>query len=79
MEEIATRTKNSITALRDSIENGIGQQFDRGTKLWLINGVTTMLHNESKWRNEESEFSALMEGSGLKKVQKAYDLLTKVA
>ena len=79
VEEIATRTKNSIMALRDSIENGIGQQFDRGTKLWLINGVTTMLHNESKWRNEESEFSALMEGSGLKKVQKAYDLLTKIA
>ena len=79
VEEISTRTRNSIMALRDSIENGIGQQFDRGTKLWLINGVTTMLHNESKWRNEESEFSALMEGSGLKKVQKAYDLLTKIA
>lgn len=79
VEEISTRTRNSVMALRDSIENGIGQQFDRGTKLWLINGVTTMLHNESKWRNEESEFSALMEGSGLKKVQKAYDLLTKIA
>ena len=79
VEEISTRTRNSIMALRHSIENGIGQQFDRGTKLWLINGVTTMLHNESKWRNEESEFSALMEGSGLKKVQKAYDLLTKIA
>lgn len=79
IEEISTRTKNSVMALRDSIENGIGQQFDRGTKLWLINGVTTMLHNESKWRNEENEFSALMEGSGLKKVQKAYDLLTKIA
>ena len=79
VEEISTRTRNSIMALRNSIENGIGQQFDRGTKLWLINGVTTMLHNESKWRNEESEFSALMEGSGLKKVQKAYDLLTKIA
>lgn len=79
VEEISTRTKNQVMALRDSIENGIGQQFDRGTKLWLINGVTTMLHNESKWRNDESEFSALMEGSGLKKVQKAYDLLTKIA
>lgn len=79
VDEISTRTRNSVMALRDSIENGIGQQFDRGTKLWLINGVTTMLHNESKWRNDEGEFNALMEGSGLKKVQKAYDLLTKVA
>ena len=30
-------------------------------------------------RYAEAEFKALMEGSGQKKVQKAYDLLTKVA
>lgn len=44
-----------------------------------MNGVTTLLHNEAKWKNAEAEFNALMEGSGQKKVQKAYDLLTKVA
>lgn len=79
VEEISTRTKNAIWALRNSIENGVGQNFDRGTKLWLINGVTTMLHNEAKWKNGEAEFDAIMEGSAQKKVQKAYDILTKVA
>lgn len=79
VDEISTRTKNSIMALRNSIENGVGQNFDRGTKLWLINGVTTMLHNEAKWKNGEAEFDAIMEGSAQKKVQKAYDILTKVA
>ena len=79
VEELSSRTKNAIYALRNSIENGVGQNFDRGTKLWLMNGVTTLLHNEAKWKNAEAEFNALMEGSGQKKVQKAYDLLTKVA
>ena len=79
VEEISSRTKNSVMALRNSIENGVGQNFDRGTKLWLINGVTTMLHNEAKWKNGEAEFDAMMDGSAQKKVQKAYDLLTKVA
>lgn len=79
VEEISTRTKNSVMALRNSIENGVGQNFDRGTKLWLINGVTTMLHNEAKWKNGEAEFDAIMEGSAQKKVQKAYDILTKAA
>lgn len=79
VEEISTRARNQVTALRNSIENGVGQNFDRGTKLWLINGVTTMLHNEAKWKNGEAEFDAMMDGSAQKKVQKAYDLLTKVA
>lgn len=79
VEELSSRTKNAVYALRNSIENGVGQNFDRGTKLWLMNGVTTLLHNEAKWKNAEAEFNALMEGSGQKKVQKAYDLLTKVA
>lgn len=79
VDEISTRARNQVTALRNSIENGVGQNFDRGTKLWLINGVTTMLHNEAKWKNGEAEFDAMMDGSAQKKVQKAYDLLTKVA
>ena len=79
VEEISSRTKNAINALRNSIENGIGQNYDRGTKMWLMNGVTTHLHNETKWKNGEAEYNALMGGSGQKKVQKAYDLLTHVA
>lgn len=79
VDEISTRARNQVTALRNSIENGVGQNFDRGTKLWLINGVTTMLHNEAKWKNGEAEFDAMMDGSAQKKVQKAYDLLTKAA
>ena len=76
VDEISTRTKNMITSLRDATEHGIGQQQNRGTKVWLLNGLTTMLHNETNWKgNGEAEFNSLMFGEGAKKVQKAYDLL----
>lgn len=75
VDEIATKTKNGMLALSDAIENGIGQQQHRGTKLWLLNGLTTLLHNESKYKDGEAEFKSLMEGGGLKKVEKAYQLL----
>lgn len=75
VEEIGTRTKNQINALRDSIENGVGQEFNRGTKVWLLNGLTTMLHNERNWKSGEDEFKSLMFGDGSKKVQKAYEML----
>lgn len=75
VEEISTRTQNNILALTDAIESGVGQQFNRGTKVWLLNGLTTFLHNERKWKSGEDEFNSLMFGDGAKKVQKAYDLL----
>ena len=75
VEEISTRTKNLILSLRDATDFGVGQEQNRGTKVWLLNGLTTMLHNESKWKDGEAEFNSLMFGPGQKKVQKAYDLL----
>lgn len=75
VDEISTRTRNQINALAASIESGVGQEFNRGTKLWLLNGVTTYLHNDRKWASAEDEFRSLNEGDGLKKTQRAYDLL----
>lgn len=75
VEEISTRAKNQVQALKDSIENGIGQQNHRGTKLWLMNGLTTLLHNERKYKSAEDEFNSMMDGDAAKKVQKAYEIL----
>lgn len=75
VEEISTRTKNQILALRDATEFGVGQEFNRGTKVWLLNGLTTLLHNERNWKSGEDEFNSIMFGDGAKKVQKAYDML----
>lgn len=75
IDEISTRTKNQVLMLRDSVENGVGQNEHRGTKLWMLNGITTMLHNDKKWKSPQDEFNSLIDGDGAKKVQKMYDLL----
>lgn len=79
VDEISTRAKNQINALRNAIDNGVGQNENRSTKLWLLNGVTTFLHNERTYKSVEDEFKSMLEGDALKKTQRAYDLLTKVA
>lgn len=79
VDEISTRAKNQINALRNAIDNGVGQEQNRSTKLWLLNGVTTFLHNERTYKSAEDEFRSMIEGDALKKTQRAYDLLTKVA
>lgn len=79
VDEISTRAKNQINALRDAIANGIGQEQNRSTKLWLLNGVTTFLHNTKEYKSAQDEFRSIIEGDALKKTQRAYDLLTKVA
>ena len=76
VEEISTRSKNQINDLIYSIEYGIGQKENRGTKLWLMNGLTTHIQNGQKWKDAETQFnSVLMGGTEGKRVQKAYDLL----
>lgn len=76
VDEIATRTKNQIIALRDSIESGIGQDKFRGTKLWLYNGLTTYLGNDKKYKSEEDRMDSLqLGGDSNKKVQAGYDFL----
>lgn len=73
---IATISKNNVRGLIDAIENGVGQEAHRGTRLWLFNGITTYLHNEKMYASPETEFKATMDGSVKQKVQKAFELLT---
>lgn len=76
VEEISTRSKNQANALINSIEYGIGQGENRGTKLWLLNGLTTQIQNGQNWKDGETQFnSVIMGGTESKRIQKAYDLL----
>ncbi len=75
IDEISTRTKNQISAFKDALDFGIGQENYRGTKLWMLNGMTTLLQNEKKWKSEEDKFESIMGGDAAKKTQKMYDLL----
>lgn len=76
VEEIGTKSKNIMAALTDSIESGIGQEFNRGTKVWLLNGLTTHLQNGKVWKDEgQDKFNSIMFGDGAKKVDTAYKFL----
>ena len=75
VDEISTRTKNQANALAYSIEYGIGQQENRGTKLWLLNGLTTHIQNVQNWKNGETQFNSVLGGTEFNRVQKGFDLL----
>lgn len=78
VDEISTRAKNQMESLRASIDNGIGQDMYRGTKLWLINGLTTMYQNDKEYKTPEDKMNSIMGGTANKKVQDAYDYLMAV-
>lgn len=78
VDEISTRAKNQMEQLRASIENGIGQDEHRGSKLWLLNGLTTMYQNDKNWKSNEDKLNSIMGGTALKKVQNAYEYLMAV-
>jgi hypothetical protein len=75
IDEISTRTKNNILAFKDALDFGIGQEMYRGTKLWMLNGITRMMQNEREWKTDEDKFNSIMGGDVAKKTQKMYDLL----
>lgn len=76
VEEISTRTKNQIQDLRDTIENGVGQEYWKGTKLWVYNGFTSYYNNNKVYKGgAEERFNSLIDGDANKKQQKAFDLL----
>lgn len=76
IDEISTRTKNQIIALRDTIESGVGQSQHRGTKLWLYNGLTSYVGNDREYKSNEDKMDSIMLGNNSnKKVQLGYDYL----
>ncbi|MBP5455615.1 MAG: DUF945 domain-containing protein [Paludibacteraceae bacterium] len=75
VEEISTKSKNIMANMTDAIENGVGQDMYRGTKLWLMNGVTTYFQNTKSWKDEEDKFNSLMFGNTKRKVDEAFTIL----
>lgn len=80
VDEISTRSKNNANALLHSIEYGVGQNMDKGTKIWLLNGLTTHIQNGQNWKDAETHFTSVMDGgTEQKRVQKAFDFLNIAA
>jgi hypothetical protein len=79
-EDIATRGRNIFLSAKEALETGVGQSGqERGTGMWAINGLTTYFQNAASFKNEESKFDSVIDGSVYDKVNKAYDMILKVA
>lgn len=76
---ISTVGRNQFNAVKQAMETGIGQDYgERGTGMWVINGLTTYYQNAKNYSSDELKFNNLMTGTAAMKVQKAYDLLVAI-
>ena len=72
LSEVSTHTQNIMTDMRNAIEGGIGQDMgERGTAMWVLNGLTSYYQNNAKFRNEEVKFDAILQGRVQQKICKA--------
>jgi len=78
-KEISISAFQRINKMRDIVESGIGQNSeDRGSALWLINGITSYFQNYATFKSDETKFDNIQSGSVSRKVQRAYDLITNM-
>ena len=81
-DDLSTRTKNNIANALEVLHNGVGQNEceDKGTGLWLYNGVTTLFANHTNYKDKEKKFNSIFGGVADDRQQKAFEcILTKVA
>ena len=70
--DISKRTMNTMSDMRSVIEKGIGQDMgERGTGMWLYNGLTSYFQNYADYRNDETKFDAILQGRVQQKLYKA--------
>lgn len=84
VEEISTRTKNIISEFKNVLNSDdMGQDFARGSKLWLFNGTTMFTSNFASYGSAkdteavraEKKFNSMLNGTANKRIQKAMELL----
>lgn len=83
IDDLSTRTKNVIEAFKDTLESGIGQDTNRGTKLWLFNATTNYLSNTASYGAKKDteltratkRFDSMLGGTANKRMEKAFELL----
>lgn len=79
-KDIPTRGRNIYLNMKECIESGVGQDIlERGTAQWALNGITSFYQNVQNFKDNETKFDSIMDGKVCKNVNKAYDLLLKVA
>ena len=72
---ISVRAQNQIQAFRNTLESGIGQDTNRGSKYWLYNGLTNYFSNDYEYTSAEKRFANLTEGTASEKINSALEFM----
>lgn len=83
LEEVSTRLANTMTAFRNTLESSEGgQDFARGSRLWLFNGLTNVCSNRYSFEYGKDNtavatkrFDSILNGVANRRVMKALDFL----
>lgn len=79
--DLSTRTKNIMASALDTMQSGIGQEVgERGTALWVYNGLTSFTNNEVNYKSNDKKFMALLSDTGAANVRQqiAFNELAKL-
>jgi len=72
-ERVSTRKKNTIIDMEMYMESGAGQQYHKGTALWVFNGISSYFNNGKKYKNQEDRMLNLNNGAAYRKTQDTFD------
>lgn len=74
---LPSKVKDTMREIYSALENGIGQQYHKGSALWLYNGITTYTHNHKRYELESDRVDDLMENKIGNKISYALHSLLK--
>ena len=78
--DITTNGKNLIEKAKNAIYTGVGQEIsEKGTGLWLVNGITSFYQNHQDTKDIEYKFDSISNGVIQRNVQKVFELVNAVA
>lgn len=69
-EVISQRLRNVMIDMRDYIDSGCGQEFNRGTAYWAYMGMNSYLNNGTNYSDALSKFNNLSDGTTSKQDSK---------
>jgi hypothetical protein len=76
---ISKRAFHRINTMRDIVESGIGQNSeDKGSALWLINGITSYYQNYATYKSNETKFDGIQNGTASRKLQEACNFVLSI-
>lgn len=76
VKDITTQKYKEFNRIKAWVEEGVGQNTQQGTGLWLYNGVNGYYNNGKVYKDEDERFESILYGTSDKKMNAAFSNLT---